>query len=251
MTRITASKLAQELGLAHGEFLKLSDKAGVHRVAMGATYSPGEADRVRQFYAQKRENERAERERRQARDARVAALLPPTRREQVQVETSRPSIPGGCQCCGLPMPPDPYAADGPRRCSKCAPHHAIDGEDAARRQARLEDHDRRLPAAFADLWHRAEVYRADRTAGYRSRNGWRAALVHVIDSHEERPAGRCTCGQKYPCVTLAALDHANRGIAVEVYRILSLRDREREQALWGDLFWSYSEDDDATRTLTP
>lgn len=158
-------------------------------------------------------------------------------------ETPRSTIPGGCQCCGLPMPPNPYAADGPKFCSGCSDNRAMAGEDQARRQARLEDHDRRVQAAYSDMWQKAEEYRAGRSAGYRSRNSWRAALVDVIDAHEERPAGRCTCGLTFPCPTLRALSQANRGIALQVEGFLALKDREREEALWGGQFASYREDE--------
>jgi hypothetical protein len=71
-------------------------------------------------------------------------------------------------------------------------------------------------------------------AALHSRDSWRRALVEVALVHEKTDAG-CLCGAKvYPCMTMQAIERANRGVARQVEVFCALSDEERGEALGDD-----------------
>jgi hypothetical protein len=251
MDRVPLPTLAQELELGRNEAIELVRRAGVNVARYGATLSPGQADKVRQ---RRRDEQAAEQQRlakqraageraAQAAAAQAQRKPPPPDEEQAAREVIGPA--SACACCRLVIATVRVdGVDGPHTCSACIGHVHIYGEAQERRLARLADHDERLRQAYAQMWQHAEDLDAERRRYRRSRNSWRGALVEVMGRHEERPVG-CSCGAKsFPCATWRALEAANRGITRQVDHFLTLKDDEREAALYPPGHWDHMDDED-------
>lgn len=241
MPSITVALLARELAVRPNAVLQMATTVGLHITRVGALLTQSQADRIRAHAAA-----------RVARQVRAAAAPPPPRpgapRAMATVAAPRPAQPTvgpdhACDCCGMRLqgtPPSPEEEAEPARCSACAAHFEIEGEDADRVQERLRDHDERLRHAYAVLWTRLRGTEDEKQRGFRSRNSWRGALVEVMEGHEEVGTGGCSCGAKaFPCATWKGLQRANRGVLQQVEDFLAMKDDERDRRLYGRDHWDH------------
>ena len=147
-----------------------------------------------------------------------------------------------CGCCGLPFKYQTLRTQPEARhwCPDCEEHHPQDGEPIEREVDRLRAHDQVLRQRAADASAAATRYetqmlglREQVAAALQTRDDWRALLEDVRSAHIEEEAGRCSCGQAFPCVTLDVLN-GDPGRAQHVADVANQRQRRWLDTEGGD-----------------
>lgn len=177
------------------------------------------------------------RDRFHAKHSRVQRVPPPpppvVRQPKQEVKYVR------CACCELGFQyvigPDHIRPDW---CPHCLSHYEVDNEPEARTISRLSDHVQRTRKAHKETASSAGKYYDDMKRAYESRQKWKIALVDIALGHEKADEGKCSCGaNKFPCVTMRALEQSNRGIARQIDRLSSLTPEQLDWELHRDDPW--------------
>jgi hypothetical protein len=215
MNRISVAQLARELGIKPNDVMDRADEVGIALARVAATVTPAQADRIRNRVTEKFEED-------QRRADRIAALSARPSPNRTAAATPIES----CDCCGLVI------TAGMRRCSICEDHYLVPGEPLSRKEDRLADHARRVPAARNSTTTDSPESRERVASALRTRNAWRAALVEVMLVHAPGDEG-CMCGAPhYPCISVATLERVNPRIARNVENYLAMSAEDMRKALY-------------------
>lgn len=157
-----------------------------------------------------------------------------------------------CECCGFPFSYEAW--EQTLWCEHCAEHNEIEGEPADRVIARLADHEQRVRKWYLRARSKATEYENRMKSAFESRQKWKAALVEIALGHEQTDGGKCTCGaNESPCATMRLLEYANKGIARQVERLITLTREELDRELSREEPWNVDlkiDDDPAAPTET-